>query len=639
MRLYDIAKPLLFSLPAETANGSVHTLLETVQGTPIADLMARRYTVTDDRLAVEALGQTFDNPVGVAAGFDKNATIPNALASLGFGFAEVGGVTAVPQDGNARPRMFRLREDEATLSQAITTAAATKEAAEARLKATTEAHDGAKQALGRAQRQNRRRRELLAERQDLEVERAKAEAAASEAQQTLAECGEDDLDRAKAALSELQEQFRKERWLATRYKELDDREQDLDAEAKELAGDLEAARRDADLMGFDEDELDERERERGELRTKVLGLQADVRNAEKSLKESICHACGRPLDGAHIEEIEQEKAEAKAELDKEQPLLESLEAHIAELTRQGAEAEKVRRQITRTEVQLEQVQGTLDETRQAIAELDEPASAEAIQRLKDVTLPEAQAFYDEQVALRDRRQRAEKSLAQARHRIGALDKDLGNLGEVPEEVDEEPLQASLDAAADQLEKDKAAYHDARSELQFAEHRLGEVREKLAAAEKAAERRRHLEARKTAAGQLVKYLRKNRDRFLMEVWDGVMAYASHFAESCTGGAITSVGRSAEGKFTYVEDGQEMPVEAGSGAQRSLMGLGVQMALAQMLPSPFDGVLLDEPTADMDEERSMALAMMLATANGQVLMVSHREFDGSVATHAINLGEAA
>jgi len=111
MRLYDIAKPILFSLPAETAHGGVHTLLEAVQGTPIADAMASRYTVSDERLSVTAFGQTFDNPVGVAAGFDKNATIPAALAALGFGFAEVGGVTAEPQVGNARPRMFRLRED------------------------------------------------------------------------------------------------------------------------------------------------------------------------------------------------------------------------------------------------------------------------------------------------------------------------------------------------------------------------------------------------------------------------------------------------------------------------------------------------------------------------------------------------
>jgi len=117
MRLYDITKPALFSLPAETAHGVVHTLLETAQETPIAAAMADRYTVEDDRLTVSAFGQAFPNPVGVAAGFDKNATVPNALASLGFGFVEVGGVTAEPQTGNARPRLFRLREDGALINR------------------------------------------------------------------------------------------------------------------------------------------------------------------------------------------------------------------------------------------------------------------------------------------------------------------------------------------------------------------------------------------------------------------------------------------------------------------------------------------------------------------------------------------
>ncbi|WP_336001603.1 quinone-dependent dihydroorotate dehydrogenase [Halorientalis halophila] len=115
--IYGLARPLLFRLPAETAHRSVHRLLGLADGTPIARALEKRYAVHDDRLAVEAFGQAFANPVGVAAGFDKNAEIPGALAALGFGFVEVGGVTAVPQDGNPRPRMFRLREDEALINR------------------------------------------------------------------------------------------------------------------------------------------------------------------------------------------------------------------------------------------------------------------------------------------------------------------------------------------------------------------------------------------------------------------------------------------------------------------------------------------------------------------------------------------
>jgi dihydroorotate dehydrogenase len=117
MNLYDLAKPLLFQLDAETAHRTVHELLGAVQDTPVERILADNYTVVDARLRVEAFDQTFPNPVGVAAGFDKNAEIPNALAALGFGHVEVGGVTAEPQAGNPRPRMFRLPEDRALINR------------------------------------------------------------------------------------------------------------------------------------------------------------------------------------------------------------------------------------------------------------------------------------------------------------------------------------------------------------------------------------------------------------------------------------------------------------------------------------------------------------------------------------------
>ena len=117
MSLYNIARPLLFGLPAETAHRVVHQALELADGTPITTAIERQYAVDDGRLTVEAFGQEFANPVGVAAGFDKNAEIPGVLGALGFGFVEVGGVTAEPQTGNPRPRMFRLREDEALINR------------------------------------------------------------------------------------------------------------------------------------------------------------------------------------------------------------------------------------------------------------------------------------------------------------------------------------------------------------------------------------------------------------------------------------------------------------------------------------------------------------------------------------------
>ena len=71
----------------------------------------------DNKLAVRAFGLNFANPLGIAAGFDKNAEAPDALLRLGFGFVEVGTVTLKPQAGNPRPRLFRLHRDEAVINR------------------------------------------------------------------------------------------------------------------------------------------------------------------------------------------------------------------------------------------------------------------------------------------------------------------------------------------------------------------------------------------------------------------------------------------------------------------------------------------------------------------------------------------
>jgi dihydroorotate dehydrogenase len=72
---------------------------------------------SDPRLATRAFGLNFPNPVGLAAGFDKNAEVPDALLRLGFGFVEIGSVTPKPQDGNPRPRLFRLGQDSGVINR------------------------------------------------------------------------------------------------------------------------------------------------------------------------------------------------------------------------------------------------------------------------------------------------------------------------------------------------------------------------------------------------------------------------------------------------------------------------------------------------------------------------------------------
>jgi dihydroorotate dehydrogenase len=108
----SLLRPLLFRLPAETAHElALHSLSLVPTG-----LIAKRFD--NPALRIERFGLTFRNPIGLAAGFDKNGIALQPLAALGFGFIEAGTVTYHPQPGNPRPRLFRLSEDKALINRA-----------------------------------------------------------------------------------------------------------------------------------------------------------------------------------------------------------------------------------------------------------------------------------------------------------------------------------------------------------------------------------------------------------------------------------------------------------------------------------------------------------------------------------------
>ena len=107
-------RPILFRLSPETA----HELALTFLSSPGAKLTAKLFSsFHSSSLKVERFGLRFENPIGVAAGFDKNGRVADGLATLGFGFVEVGTVTNDSQSGNEKPRVFRLPKDHALINR------------------------------------------------------------------------------------------------------------------------------------------------------------------------------------------------------------------------------------------------------------------------------------------------------------------------------------------------------------------------------------------------------------------------------------------------------------------------------------------------------------------------------------------
>ena len=110
MALLDrLALPLLYALDPEHAHRIAIRMLQLAPLPPAGD--------DDSRLASRVFGLNFPNPIGLAAGFDKHAEVPDALLRAGFGFVEVGTVTPLPQPGNPRPRLFRLDADQAVINR------------------------------------------------------------------------------------------------------------------------------------------------------------------------------------------------------------------------------------------------------------------------------------------------------------------------------------------------------------------------------------------------------------------------------------------------------------------------------------------------------------------------------------------
>lgn len=109
---YSLFRPALFRFDAERAHGLALSALK--------NMPLKKSAGTDAEsgpLATRVAGITFSNPVGMAAGFDKDGEVPDALLALGFGFAEVGSITPLPQSGNPKPRLFRLEEDGAVINR------------------------------------------------------------------------------------------------------------------------------------------------------------------------------------------------------------------------------------------------------------------------------------------------------------------------------------------------------------------------------------------------------------------------------------------------------------------------------------------------------------------------------------------
>jgi dihydroorotate dehydrogenase len=116
--MYKWLRHLLFIFPPESVHHFSMFILNGIAATPPGRFLLRKgFSIQDPSLQTNFAGLVFKNPLGLAAGFDKNATYLQSLETLGFGFVEIGTVTPLAQPGNAKPRLFRLKKDRALINR------------------------------------------------------------------------------------------------------------------------------------------------------------------------------------------------------------------------------------------------------------------------------------------------------------------------------------------------------------------------------------------------------------------------------------------------------------------------------------------------------------------------------------------
>lgn len=367
----------------------------------------------------------------------------------------------------------------------------------------------------------------------------------------------------------------------------------------------------------------------------LVKVQQSMNLKKKSLKEGVCSECGRPLEGHDdTHDLAVEITDLQHEMEKLRPVVEErAEAYKLASTGQKvidrltSQVEVLEKPLATRLAEIDTLQGKIDALG---VTLDEESLEEMSVGVADLQRRLTRFALDQQAY-----ETAQNQVKDAEELLSQTQADMKELT-IPDELDIDELgqelaeaNASSIAAIDQHSvavRERVSLEGVLSALKADFDRA--LKEKVT--------RDGLTTRLTTATSLQKYLRSNRDRFLSKVWGGVMGYSGSFASSCTAGEIEGVSRETDGGgFLYREQGEDFVVEAASGAQRGIMGLGIQMALSQLLPCGLKSVLLDEPTDSLDDSKALTLSAILASSDEQVIMISHRELDSSVAANTITL----
>ena len=352
--------------------------------------------------------------------------------------------------------------------------------------------------------------------------------------------------------------------------------------------------------------------------------KAALRAAEEAERTSTCPSCHRPFEGKDPEALKNEVAAAKIRLEEVSETAKQDLARYAELSEKHGKNRESAKKKTQLEKQL------ADE-KAALSILSE------VEKVPHEAISEAHLNYSKLYAAFQAQQDNAQKISDCEERIAQLNAELKEHGDFCG-----PSEEAVSEAREELGRARAQREKLLEELNQNSTMLGQYETFLNGLAKQIERDSTelgtlSEKAKRARGMedLIKYLRRNRERYFSNIWEQLLSYTSEFVSDATGGAVSELTRSTTGEFLYVENGTDMSAELASGMQSAILGVSLKLALGAALGGKRRLLLLDEATAAGSDENSLLMTQLLNEYGGQVILVTHRQADAVSAKHVVSL----
>ena len=388
-----------------------------------------------------------------------------------------------------------------------------------------------------------------------------------------------------------------------------------DLQIEQLRSDLEAYSP-GDNSSPSEDDVEAKRAATFSAGQKYSALQDTIRTLDSDLESGVCSACDRPFDNFDPKKIKDRLVSVRASSDEAKIWAEKLDAEWR-VAKASLDKEKIR------EANWSRVFAGL--------------TAEEAKRDR---LPECPRHHIDLAGSRAAFKRAVEYVARKQELDLSLDEEwtaseAAAALSLPAEVEVEEITGAAEYGRDKLQSMQTTMATSVEKSRGIESTLVTLRTSLREAEGGNQYLQKTETDLDLHKRLLTFLLDNRESFMRSLWDSTLSRAAEFCRLATDGSIEDLYRK-EGEFIYVEDGFQMSAKSqSSGAQSSIIGLSLKLALATSLPDSLSCLLLDEISSDMDPVHSATVTSLLDTLGHQVIMVTHQDLDRSSGYNLIEL----